>query len=67
MDVQVKLDRERSIYSNGDTVTGEIVLLADCSMSISRLVITLSCIAISRSKSGKKSEVHQVYHQGLLT
>lgn len=64
MDVQVKLDRDRSLYSNGDTVTGEIILLADCSMSISRLVVTLSCIAISRATSGKKSEVHQVYHHG---
>lgn len=60
MEVQINLDEGRTVYSSGDTVAGEIMLLAECSMRVSSIVIVLSGIAVSRSKSGKNCEVHQV-------
>lgn len=60
MGVQINLDQGRNVYSSGDTVTGEIMLLTESSMSISSIVVTLSGIAVSRSQSGKSCEVHQV-------
>lgn len=60
MEVQINLDEGRTVYSSGDTVAGEIMLLAESSMHVSSIVIILSGIAVSRSKSGKNCEVHQV-------
>lgn len=61
MEVHVELDEDKTVYSNGDVVAGDIVLFAESAIRISRMVITLSGVAISRTKSGKDSEVHQVY------
>lgn len=61
MEVQVELDEDKTVYSNGDVVAGDIVLFAESAIRISRIVITLSGVAITRTKSGKNSEVHQVY------
>lgn len=60
MEVRINLDGGRNVYSSGDAVTGEIMLLSESAMDISSIVITLSGIAVSRSKSGKSREVHQV-------
>lgn len=61
MEVQVELDEDKTFYSNGDVVAGDIVLYAESAVRISRIVVTLSGVAISRTESGKNSEVHQVY------
>lgn len=41
MEAQINLDQGRTIYSNGDRVTGEIMLLAECTVHVSSIVVTL--------------------------
>jgi len=59
MEVYINLDRDDAIYTNQDTISGDIILITRSSMKISTITVNLSGIATSRLDQGK-SEVHQV-------
>lgn len=60
MAAQVELDRDSSIYTNQDTVTGRLILDIESPVTISKSAVDLSGIAISTLSSRKRSEMHRV-------
>lgn len=60
MAAQVELDRDSSIYTSQDTVTGRLILDIESPVTISKIAVNLSGIAISRLSSRKGSEMHRV-------
>ena len=58
---QVEVESDDLIYTNKDTVTGKIILVALSSVLISNISLTLSGSSTSRLRSRYSNETHKVF------
>ncbi|KAJ5143348.1 uncharacterized protein N7515_002135 [Penicillium bovifimosum] len=59
--VELRLDQKEAVYTDLDTVTGEIILCSESPADISSIVLTLSGTATSRLNNGRRTESHNLF------
>lgn len=59
MQVQVNLDRDDPVYTNRDSVSGEVIIM-ECNSSLNLSSISVSLLGTAVSRSGGSSETHLV-------